>query len=139
MTTNTATTKEQSVRLLQCGVDPKTADMVWTHFESDDEQYERLDVMSEYAYEVSSLKPIPAWSLSALLALLPKEIYDESGDGFYFSLAKEFPLSEEYGAAYIPCWDKGDAIVRKRDNDPIEACVQMIEWLTANNYKLNQL
>ena len=30
MTTNIATTKEQSVRLLQCGVDPETADMTFT-------------------------------------------------------------------------------------------------------------
>ena len=29
MTTNIATTKKQSARLLQCGVDPKTADMSW--------------------------------------------------------------------------------------------------------------
>lgn len=136
--TNIATTSSQSRRLLECGVDPKTADMVWTRFESDGEQYERLDVMDGFAYEISALRPIPAWSLSTLLSLLPKEIYDESGDSFYFSLAKEFPLSEEYGAAYIPCWDKGDALVRKRDNDPIEACVQLIEWLTANNYQLNQ-
>lgn len=81
----------------------------------------------------------PAWSLSALLGLLPKEIYDENVDGYFFSLAKEFTLSEEYGAAYVPYWDKGDAIVRKRDNDPIEACVQLIEWLTNNGYKLNEI
>lgn len=80
----------------------------------------------------------PAFSLGCLLGLLPKEIYEEeTGDSFFFSLAKEFPLSEEYGAAYIPCWDNGDAIVRKRDNNPIEACVQLIEWLVENGYNLN--
>lgn len=133
-----ATTQEQSQRLLRCGVSADTADMVWTHFESDGEKYEQLSVMDESAYEVASLTPIPAWSLSALLGFLPKEICDDSGDDFYFSLAKEFPFSEEYGAAYIPCWHNGDAIVRKRDNDPIEACVQLIEWLMENNYKLNE-
>lgn len=145
MTPNIATTKELSARLLQCGVDPETADMCWRTIlcPSDNEPWGDPQLL---VLPYSAAKDIyagdyveSAWSLSTLLSLLPKEIYDESDDSFYFSLAKEFPLSEEYGAAYIPCWDKGDAIVRKRDNDPIEACVQLIEWLTANNYKLNQL
>lgn len=96
MKTNIATTQDQSVRLLRCGVSADTADMVWTRFESDGEKYEQLSVMNESAYEVASLTPIPAWSLSSLLGLLPKEICDESGDDFYFSLAKEFPFSEGY-------------------------------------------
>lgn len=129
-----ATTQEQSQRLLRCGVSADTADMI--------------GVEPDYGYECEPWDSMqgqdtrgyfPAWSLSALLGLLPKEIYDECGDSFYFSLAKEFPFSEEYGTAYIPCWDNGDAIVRKRDNDPIEACVQLIEWLTANGYKLNEI
>ena len=140
MTTNIATTKEQSARLLQCGVDPETADMYYQVPITLSQKQRGEDILllkrpGKTLYNIDT----PVWSLSALLTLLPKEIYDESDDSFYFSLAKEFPLSEEYGAAYIPCWDKGDAIVRKRDNDPIEACVQLIEWLTANNYKLNQL
>lgn len=142
MTTNTATTREQSLRLLQCGVDPKTADMVWTHFESDDEQYERLDVMSEDAYEVSSLKPVPAWSLSALLPMLPYKIEID-----------EDPYAEiqEYGLLIYPFMGGWQVDYQYCENDEchclkcihstgiIEACVQTIEWLTANNYKLNQL
>lgn len=124
-----ATTSEQSQRLLRCGVSADTADM---HYFKD------ILSVGHLVWDTPFPKKIfPAWSLSRLLELLPKEIYDESGDGFYFSLAKEFPLSEEYGAAYIPCWYKGDSIVRKRDNCPIEACVQLIEWLAANGYKLN--
>lgn len=140
MTTNIATTKKQSARLLQCGVSAESADMYYQVPITLSQKQRGEDILllkrpNKTLYNIDT----PAWSLSALLALLPKEIYDESDDSFYFSLAKEFPLSEEYGAAYIPCWDKGDALVRKRDNDPIEACVQLIEWLTTNNYKLNQL
>ena len=62
-----ATTKEQSRRLLACGVSPDTADMCWTRFEPDGEKY-----------EFASLSPIPAWSLSALLGLLPKEIVTDT-------------------------------------------------------------
>ena len=145
MTTNIATTKEQSARLLQCGVDPETADMSWRTIlcPSDNEPWgdpQLLVLPYSAAKDIYASDYVePAWSLSALLGLLPKEIYDESDDSFYFSLAKELPLTNEYCATYLPCWDKGDALVRKHDNDPIEACVRLIEWLTANNYKLNQL
>lgn len=132
MKTNIATTQDQSDRLLRCGVSADTADMA---------RYEDDEVpMMPWDWTTGSYGgTFPAWGLSALLWLLPKEIYEEeTGDSYFFSLAKEFPLSKEYGAAYIPCWDKGDAIVRKRDNDPIEACVQLIEWLSENGYKLNE-
>lgn len=131
-----ATNRLQSDRLLQCGVPAESADMCLINgtltLESYREAKSPIDGFM-HDYEIA-----PAWSLGALLGLLPKEIYDENGDSYFFSLAKEFPLSEEFGAAYIPCWDKGDAIIRKRDNCPIEACVQLIEWLTENNYKLNE-
>ncbi|GFI57109.1 hypothetical protein IMSAG025_00540 [Muribaculaceae bacterium] len=131
-----ATTIEMSARLLHCGVPANTADMCYDSgalslMDYDSALHER-DSRRE-TYEI-----IPAWSLNRLLELLPKEIDDECGDSYFFSLAKEFPLSQEYSAAYIPCWDKGDAVVRKHDNCPIEACVQLIEWFKENNYKLNK-
>ncbi len=142
MTTNIATTKEQSARLLQCGVDPETADMVWTHFKSDDEQYERLDVMSEYAYEVSSLKPIPAWSLSALLPMLPYKI--EIDEDPYAEILEYglliYPFMGSWQVDYLYCEnDECHCLKCIHSTDIIEACVQTIEWLTANNYKLNEL
>ena len=155
MTPNIATTREQSARLQQCGVDPKTADMVWTHFESDGEQYEKLDVMDEYAYEVSSLQPIPAWSLSALLGLLPKTINDfwmtkwfvPIVDGFQiddmenpYQLSGDFQLLHIGGGKYQVEYDWGGFRGKLPQSDnPIEACVLAVELLAANNYKLNQL
>ena len=134
-----ATTPEQSQRLIACGVNPDTADMVWTKWSNDGEELLSLSVLDESAYEVACLNPVEAWSLSALLELLPKEITDDNGDSYYLSIAQEFPLSYEYGVSYKPCWSDGDAIIRKRDNCPIEACVKAIEWLTANGYKLNEI
>ena len=190
MTTSIATTPSQSRRLLECGVDPKTADMVWTYFESDGEQYERLDVMSEYAYEVSSLKPIPAWSLSTLLSLIPPIIYapditdvpdnlseeDEIAGNWvppireyqwqmWCNPGRSFEFEGEktvtppvYGMKYtsvrflppthpiapnspLTLYLYGDDgnILAWTDENPVEVCVKAIEWLTANNYKLNQL
>lgn len=130
MKSQIATTKDQSARLLHCGVSADTADMMITpHNTLSTEPYK--ETLKDRGY-------IPAWSLSALLGLLPKEIYDESGDSFYFSLAKEFPLSEDYHAAYKYCWADDDAFVGRRSSCPIEACVQLIEWLTSTGYKLNE-
>lgn len=130
-----ATTPEQSKRLLACGVDPKTADMVWLNRGRNPAYLTFNEGCNRAIPEVGD---VPAWSLSALLALLPKDIYDDD-DSYYFSLAKEYPLSNEYGAAYIPSWYKGDALVRKHDDSPIEACVQIIEWLIPNKHQLNKI
>lgn len=127
----TATTKEQSQRLLECGVDPATADMCWTRFESDGEVSERLGVMDEYAYEASSLRPIPAWSLSALLALLPKIILSD-GHKYWLDIAP-MDYGELWSIGYYCRTIKG----LSRDTGLIECAVQEIEWLAANGYQLN--
>lgn len=130
MKTNIATTKDQSQRLLRCGVSADMADMMFTpHNTLSTEPYK--ETLKDRGY-------IPAWSLSALLGLIPHiiEVYDD-GD-YYFSLAQEFPASEDYHAAYKYCWADDDAFVGRRSSCPIEACVQLIEWLTSNGYKLNK-
>lgn len=157
MKTNIATTSEQSSRLLRCGVSADTADMHWhgaivprggsltsmpepseewdlwaDPYDSMPEEMQAAKLMEDYT------EIVPAWSLSRLLGLIPHviEVYDD-GD-YYFSLAQEFPASEDYHAAYKYCWADDDVLVGKRSSCPIEACVQLIEWLTENNYKLNE-
>lgn len=136
MKTNIATSCSQSQRLLRCGVSAETADMCY-----DSGALSLMDYYSavhERDSRRESYKVVPAWSLSALCGLIPHiiEVYDD-GD-YYFSLAQEFPASEDYHAAYKYCWADDDVCAGKRDADPIEACVQLIEWLTANGYKLNE-
>lgn len=157
MKTNIATDLCQSQRLLRCGVSPDTADMHWygaivprggsltsmpepseewdlgvTPYSCMPEEMQTAKLMEDYN------EIVPAWSLSALLGLIPPviEVYD---DGVYYrSLAKEFPASEDYHAAYKYCWTDDDVIVCKRSSCPVEACVQLIEWLKEKNYKLNE-
>lgn len=139
MKTNIATTREQSSRLLRCGVLADTADMCWYKVKSPNrEGYSWMLISENYLKRHSSDEFVPAWSLSALLGLIPHiiEVYDD-GD-YYLSLAQEFPASEDYHAAYKYCWADDDVCAGKRDADPIEACVQLIEWLAANGYKLNE-
>lgn len=130
-----ATTPEQSRRLAACGVNPASADMVWLNRG----KLEPFLTFNEGCNRaIPEVGDIPAWSLGALLALLPKELYEHDTDElYYFSLAKDYVLMEDYGASYLPCWDNGEALVRKHDESPIEACVLLIEWLVGERYKPN--
>ncbi len=128
---NIATTTEQSQRLASCGVNLATADMVWTKWEDDDEEIVKLSVLDEYAYEASCLNPIEAWSLSALIALIPKTItkgkiiyhLDISPDGGRWCIGY---FSTE-GIRTIKMLVKAD--------DLVEACVEMIVLLLEYGYQ----
>lgn len=63
-----ATTKEQGQRLLDCGADPRSADMMHS-------PYGGLSTNS-YSEKLCDRNYTPAWSLSALLELLPKQLHD---------------------------------------------------------------
>ncbi len=151
MTTNIATTKGQSARLLQCGVDPETADMHWYgaivprggSLTSPPEPSEEWDLFNTpYVFmpeEMQKAKLMedyneitPAWSLSALLGLVPKTL----PNGFEFNI--EFDHSDTSEPWWITYADERYWQCFS-DKSPIEACVKAIEWLAANNYKLNQL
>lgn len=98
MTTNIATTPSQSRRLLQCGVDPETADMSWVRGAANVSDgdlslhpYLRMQRINWQSMRGRS-EITPAWSLSALLALLPKEIAID-GYAYRISIYFENPMS----------------------------------------------
>lgn len=191
MTTIIATTKEQSARLLQCGVDPKTADMCWYKAKAaNKEGYTWVLISENYQKRHDSDEFIPAWSLSALLSLIPPIIYapditdvpdnlseeDEAAGNWvppireyqwqmWCNPGRSFEFEGEktvtppvYGMKYTSVrflppthpiapnspltlflyGDDGN-ILAWTDENPVEVCVKTIEWLTANNYKLNEL
>lgn len=140
-----ATTKEQSTRLLRCGVSADTADMCWLTIlcPVDDKPWgdPRLSTLP-----YSEAKDIyggdyiePAWSLSALLSdVLPCDISDNEIDYSLF-------LQRRLSADNTPMWELSyynleyDAtLLFVEVADPIEACVLMAEKLVANGYKLNE-
>lgn len=149
--TQIATNKEQSARLIACGVDPNTADMCYLYWDESGEQLSReeyLEIFNEsfldgrvelvpkdfgdydHSYEIDS----PAWSLSALLALLPIEV-NEEGLQTVIHLT-HYPDELKWAAEYYD-YAMDMYLCSERDYTPIGACVKAIEWLTANNYNLN--
>ena len=124
MTTNTATTKEQSARLLQCGVDPETADMMFT-------PHNTLSA-GPYKEVLKNRYYFPAWSLSALLNLMPRTVTHKGRTNILGLYHEE---EKDGGGWNYSC----PGIVYFVEDTPFEAVCKMIEWLTANNYKLNEL
>ena len=158
-----ATTLDQSARLLRCGVSADTADMCWfgaivprggsltsmpepseewdlwaTPYSCMPEEMQATKLMEDFT------EIIPAWSLSALLGLLPKEI-DIDGYKYrisiYFESSDEPVIGNQWCLYYKP--KKHNEKSRIDDvpmyaPDLIECAVLMIEWLVANGYKLNE-
>lgn len=127
-----ATDKNQSTRLLSAGVKPETADMC-------------IGSATGKLYTTICKEDIPAWSLSALLSLLPKEI-DIDGYPYrisiYFENEKEPVIGNQWCLYYKP--KKHNEKSRIDDvpmyaTDLIECAVLMVEWLTRHNYKLNEI
>lgn len=144
-----STTPEQSRRLLACGVPADTADMCWsTRTRRHDgtfiaKKHQTTNLWIGYpCWRATSgdeeLENIPAWSLARLLELIPRTIVAHYNVEYYFSLAQEYPANDDYKAAYKPCWFDGDAFTEKRSPSPFEACVQLVEYLAADGYKLNR-
>ena len=126
-----ATTSEQSQRLLRCGVSADTADMVETRLGN------LLNRTQDFP--VDETKETLVWSLSALIGLLPPSITDENGTYFQLQLTA-YPHEEDcykWNLSYYSI--EGEiSLLYIEAPDPIEACVSMIELLTANGYKLNE-
>lgn len=155
-----ATTKEQSERLMKCGVLPETADMAWVHCKetaADGLAWETDELVSwPYTRAASTFdtttkkKATPAWSLSALLEkVLPKWL-DK------FELKKmikddvrtideqtiiEGPISLQYEALepnwYVEYGFNYELLRLTEGGSPIEAVVQAVELLHLNGYKFN--
>ncbi len=149
-----ATTKEQSDRLLKCGVPAESADMCYQFIDdcvnntdkpicnTPKEQYNTL---IGYGFGDSRIHITPAFSLSALLSLLPKEI-DIDGYPFrisiYFENAEEPVIGNQWCLYYKP--KKHNEKSRIDDvpmyaTDLVECAVLMAEWLYNHSHKLNEI
>lgn len=138
MKTNLSTTQEQSARLLRCGVSADTADMCWYKAKSPNKEgYSWMLISENYLKRHSSDEFVPAWSLSALLGLLPKRIKRGDCSDYTLSLSCDGCFWDlEY--TYSRYCGEDDSLVLFEDTDLIEVCVKAIEWLMKRGYKLNE-
>lgn len=120
------TTKEQSSRLLEAGVKPKTADMYL-------DEFERL-----VAFEYSRIKSkayqdtvLPTWSLSKLIDMIPDQIECEGYNYYLFIL----PRDKEFTIKYSAGSNLAQSYCRESFFDAI---TEMIEWLIKEGHLDNR-
>ena len=126
------TTIKQSQKLIELGIDINTADMryMYRHWEIDEntigsQSDASIGFDSDFYYETSvqSYHYIPAWSLTALLGVIPKRIK-------HYNVLTIDISENEFAIRY-------DEIAYRVNNDlpditkdnPVDACVAMIEKL----------
>lgn len=96
----------------------ESADMYWDY---DVQKHEYYPMVMDDQFDDTC---IYAWSLSALLGVLP----DELGDNYFLTLDKE-------GNEYCCCYEdvNGNSFRHTFADNPIDACVSMIEKLNELN------
>ena len=136
------TDREQSQKLIELGIDVNTADMLWTYdFMVND--INGLNVISDY------LKPeendIPAWSLTALMNLLPSEFTEvgKYSTTTYQIHIRKYKLTDEVDLHQIAygrykCHEDGstswkDMINTGEKESLLDAAFEMVCWLKENN------
>lgn len=127
------TNKEQSSRLLEAGVKPKTADMYLDEFE--------LPVAFEYRRiegHVGQDMAFPAWSLSKLIDMMPPAI-DSLGTLYLCAglNAKKYNADNKVKAHQYSI-EYGINRASHRYDDPIEALIETIEWLIKEGHLNNK-
>jgi len=114
---------EQSKKLVELGLDVNTADIMWFN----DGLGEPMEIVCSYNPTTSD--DVPAWSLSALLGLMPK-LYEFENDpndgGCQPNLCKGWDNNKWHivyrSAIYITEWY----------DDPLDAAYEMVCWLLEN-------
>lgn len=148
-----ATTKEQSERMLKCGIPADSADMTIHDFVTGTTSL----LAEDYKNFRESDCPecfTPAWSLDKLISILPKELeeknctyqYDNYGDeGFFITDGSPYTLDgglkiTHNGTNYIIDYDwDGFVGFPPQSKELIEAVVLAIELLYANDYRFDDV
>ena len=117
-----ATTVEQSKRLLNIEIDPKSADHILLNF--GDGEYQ-LDVLLE-GEEVSDkdLKDgdLPAWSLGSLIDILPENLVEDGCKYEFFLKKTECGYYNSELDAYLISFEN------KLGEDELDTLIRLVEW-----------
>lgn len=105
----------------------ESADMKYPYF--GDGQYGTTALFGE-PIEFSGSKDIPAWSLAALLEILPDEIIDDNGYNILINIEK---YDLKYKVTYFTDLNFSDRISTDEYENLVDACVEMILKLHEQN------
>lgn len=133
--TQIATTVEQSKKLLELGLSPDTADMYYPKVYKD--TYSICPYPNECNVFREQKLDIPAWSLTALLKLMPKnKDYNMCWDLSFGSYDNNDDFISKYHCDFIDSSeDSNNPIIKFFNEDtPLKAVYNMIEWLLENGY-----
>lgn len=125
--TKICTSIEQSKKLIELGIDIKTADMDYIQFANAPKEYDCVANMWNNEHEEDW---IPAWSLSALLDVLKSEIDGEEGETYQLNIEKD---GTWWNVWYKEKYDEANPIEIESTEDLVDACVKMIIKLKENN------
>ena len=137
------TTKEQSEHLLELGLDPKTADMFWkfSALIVNNDITGKIGLRFQDCLDVGRADgAIPAWSLSALLEVMPKELvnvgYNKKGEQVvsFAKLIIDTFIVDERSMWRIGYKGKRRYWVKCYSDTPIRAAWDMIGFLIRQGY-----
>ena len=114
------TSIKQSQKLIELGINVNTADMDYIPFANDPKNYDCVINIYNNEHEDNW---IPAWSLSALLELIPDIIED-----YVLRIDKVYG---EYYIWYGEGWS--DNMAHTSSENFIDAAFEMVVWLKENN------
>ena len=103
---------EQSKKLVELGIDVNSADMHWQYVEEDNGQLQWFYFPKDFS--INQKESIPAWSLTALMELMPEHFaldYIEN---------KWMAYNTKFGTKSINA------------NNPLDAVFEMVCWLKEN-------
>lgn len=137
---------EQSLKLLKLRLDVESSDMYYLRIVGDTYNQDtdmvlpmndnnskiQLGSITEVYYPDDDM--IPAWSLGALLELMPKEIIDESGIDYKLLLDVKEGFPKYYSASYEIYHGDFPYPIRDEDKTLFEYIVEAVIWLLENNY-----
>lgn len=129
--TQVATSIEQSQQLIELGVKPETADLVYRCIKSKTDSLEWELQLCPPSLENIDNNDIPAWSLVRLLELLPYEIPCDKPNVLHHPELIKY----EDGYNFSVCRYTVDCFAGTPiENSPFDSCVSMIKWLIAKGY-----
>lgn len=120
------TSIEQSKKLIELGLDATTADMFWDLLDGDLPE-EKIPNCCPDRFDISIDEFVPAWSLSALIELIPDKI-SINNESYYLSFTKK---SVEFRGPIT--WDGQKAKSFEMDNI-LDAAFEMVCWVINNGH-----